>query len=69
MVSENDASDKIWLQLAHWLLRYSCLKVLTDARTDARTDGRRLDSHPISSPVLTEASDQKESGLESEFLH
>ena len=33
----NDASDKIWLQLAHWLRRYSSLKMFTEARTDART--------------------------------
>ena len=46
--------DKIWLLLAHWLWRYSCLKVLTHAQTDGCTDGwtdgRQLDSHPISSP-------------------
>ena len=35
----NDASDKIWLQLAHWLRRYSSLKMLTDARTDAGSTG------------------------------
>ena len=34
----NDASDKIWLRLAHWLQRYSSLKMFTDARTDALTD-------------------------------
>ena len=32
--------DKIWLQLAHWLRRYSSLKMFTDPQTDARTDGR-----------------------------
>ena len=32
----NDGSDKIWLRLAHWLRRYSSLKMFTDARTDAR---------------------------------
>ena len=31
----NDASDKIWLRLAHWLRRYSSLKMFTDARMDA----------------------------------
>ena len=34
----NDGSVKISLQLAHLLLRYSSLKMFTDARTDARTD-------------------------------
>ena len=29
----NDASDKIWLRLAHWLRRYSSLKMFTDALT------------------------------------
>ena len=29
----NDASDKIWLRLAHWLLRYSSLKMFTHGRT------------------------------------
>ena len=29
----NDASDKIWLQSACWLRRYSCLKVWTHGRT------------------------------------
>ena len=29
----HDASDKIWLQSAHWLWRYLCLKVWTDERT------------------------------------
>ena len=32
----NDASDKIWLRLAHWLRRYSSLKMFTDARTFLR---------------------------------
>ena len=43
----NDASDKIWLRLAHWLRRYSSLKMFTDARTD----GRRIDRYTISSPL------------------
>ena len=38
----NDASDEIWLWLACWFQRYSCLKVWTD--------GRWLESHTISSP-------------------
>ena len=42
----NDGSDKISLQLAHWLRRYSCLKMFTDGQTD----GRRLDWYTISSP-------------------
>ena len=33
----NDASDKIWLQLAFWLLRYTCLEVLTHRHTDVPT--------------------------------
>ena len=33
----NAGSVKISLRLAHWLLRYSCLKMFTDARTHART--------------------------------
>ena len=36
----NDASDKIWLRLAHWLRRYSSLKMFTDARTHGRTSSR-----------------------------
>ena len=32
----NDASDKIWLRLAHWLWRYSSLKMFTDGRTPDR---------------------------------
>ena len=50
----NDASDKIWLNLACRLLRYSCLKVLTDAQTDAQTGTQKDDGstpHPISSPM------------------
>ena len=31
----NNASDEIWLWLASWFKRYSCLKMWTDARTDA----------------------------------
>ena len=27
----NDASDKIWLQMTHWLRRYSSLKMFTNA--------------------------------------
>ena len=42
----NDASDKIWLRLAHWLRRYSSLKMFTHGRTD----GRRIDRYTISSP-------------------
>ena len=42
----NDASDKIWLRLAHWLWRYSSLKMFTDTQTDRR----RLDWYTISSP-------------------
>ena len=36
----NDASDKIWLRLAHWLQRYSSLKMFTDTHThtDTQTD-------------------------------
>ena len=47
----NAASDKIWLRLAHWLRRYSSLKMFTDARTDGRTHGRRIDRYTISSPL------------------
>ena len=36
----NDASDKIWLRMAHWLRRYSSLKMFTDGRTNARTPDR-----------------------------
>ena len=32
----NDGSDKISLRLAHWLRRYSSLKMFTDARTPDR---------------------------------
>ena len=45
-VQHNDASDKIWLQLAHWSQRYSSLKMFTDGQTD----GRRLDWYTTSSP-------------------
>ena len=34
----NDASDKIWLQLAFWLQRYTCLKVFNKAQTHGWTD-------------------------------
>ena len=34
----NDASDKIWLRLAHWLRRYSSLKMFTHGRTHGRTN-------------------------------
>ena len=47
----NDASDKISFQSACWLQRYSCFKVLTDARTH----GRRLDWYTISSPCESSA--------------
>ena len=43
----NDASYKIWLRLAHWLRRYSSLKLLTHGRTH----GRRIDRYTISSPL------------------
>ena len=36
----NDASEKNWLQSAHWLRRYSCLKMLTHRHTDTQTTGR-----------------------------
>ena len=36
----NDASDKIWLQLAHWSQRYSCLKMLTHRQTHRQTPVR-----------------------------
>ena len=36
----NQSSDPTWLQLAHWLWRYSSLKMFTDAQTDARTHAR-----------------------------
>ena len=50
----NDASYKIWLQLAHWVQRYSCfrdihvscLKVWKDTRTDARRYTRTLAQVP-----------------------
>ena len=43
----NDASDKIWLQMAHRLRRYLSLKMFTDGRTH----GRRIDRYTISSPL------------------
>ena len=46
----NDGSDKVSLRLAHWLRRYSSLKMFTDGRTDGRTHGRRIDRYTISSP-------------------
>ena len=36
----NDGSDKILLQLAHWLRRYSSLKMSTDTQTDRQTTAR-----------------------------
>ena len=39
----NDASDKIWLRLAHLLRRYSRLNMFTDPRTDGRTHARTPD--------------------------
>ena len=33
----NDGSDKIWLRLAHWLRRYSSLKMSTDTQPDTKT--------------------------------
>ena len=48
----NDASDKIWLRLAHRLRRHSSLKMFTDARTDGRTDaGSTGYMYTISSPL------------------
>ena len=35
----NDASDKNWLQSAHRLRRYSCLKMLTHRHTDDVSTG------------------------------
>ena len=43
----NDASDKIWLRLAHWLRRYSSLKMFTDARTDGQTPGELKSSNSL----------------------
>ena len=40
----NDGSDKNSLRLAHWLQKYSSLKMFTDGRTD----GRRIDRYTIS---------------------
>ena len=34
----NDGSDKISLRLAHWLRRYSSLKMFTDTQPDSQTD-------------------------------
>ena len=34
----NDGSDKILLRLAHWLRRYSSLKMSTDTQPDTQTD-------------------------------
>ena len=56
----NDASDKIWLQLAHWLRRYSSLKMFMDGRTDAGSTGM-LD-HPIT-VVLNVFDTLKNNGL------
>ena len=36
----NDAPDEIWLWLASWFQRYSCLKLWTHGRTHARTPAR-----------------------------
>ena len=36
----NDGSDKISLRLAHWLLRYSSLKMFTHRHTDRQTTAR-----------------------------
>ena len=55
----NDASDKIWLNLACCLRRYSCLKVWTHRLTDRHTEGQtparmvyyKLDLYTISSPM------------------
>ena len=35
----NDGSDKISLRLAHWLRRYSSLKLFTDTHTDHSSTG------------------------------
>ena len=40
----NDASDKIWLQLAHWV------EIFEFENVYGRTDGRRIDRYTISSP-------------------
>ena len=51
----NDGSDKISLRLAHWLRRYSSLKMFTDThtarQTHSQTHRRRLDWYTISSPL------------------
>ena len=39
----NDASDKIWLRLAHWLRRYSSLKMFTDRQTHNQPDRQTTD--------------------------
>ena len=39
----NDGSDKKLLRLAHWLRRYSSLKMFTDRQTHRQTHRRRLD--------------------------
>ena len=36
----NDGLDKISLRLAHWLWRYSSLKMFTDTQTDTQTTAR-----------------------------
>ena len=46
----NDGSDKISLRFAHWLRRYSSLKMFTHGRMQGRTHGRRIDRYTISSP-------------------
>ena len=43
-------ADKISLRLAHWLRRYSSLKMFTDTHTARQTDRRRIDWYTISSP-------------------
>ena len=52
----NDASDKIWLQLAHWLRRYSSLKMFTEARTDLHWHSIRCDSQNYSSRTTQDLS-------------
>ena len=47
----NDGSDKISLRLAHWLRRYSSLKMSTDTQPDTQTHRLRLDWYTISSPL------------------
>ena len=36
----NDGSDKIPLRLAHWLQRYSSMKMSTDTQQDTQTMAR-----------------------------